>query len=196
MLGGQSGGHSPLPLSPEIFESLGGDPTVPANYAKPPNVFPSNQVGGAYGYAAGSDVTPYGGSYAPATPVCTGGTIAGRGGNNIMQGGKRSSSKRMRMRSSSSSGGKRSSSKRMRMRSSSKRMRMRSSSSSGGKRSSSKRSSSGGMKKKWRQRGCKSKRGCKGGSKKKRTTKKGGNDKCGSGGSKSKKNKRGGFTQV
>jgi len=169
MLGGQSGGHSPLPLSPEIFESLGGDPTVPANYAKPPNVFPSNQVGGAYGYAAGSDVTPYGGSYAPATPVCTGGTIAGRGGNNIMQGGKRSSSKRMRMRSSSSSGG---------------------------KRSSSKRSSSGGMKKKWRQRGCKSKRGCKGGSKKKRTTKKGGNDKCGSGGSKSKKNKRGGFTQV
>ena len=61
---------------------------VPANYAKMPNVFPSNQVGGAaYGYAAGSDVTPYGGSYAPATPVCTGGTIAGRGGNNIMQGG-------------------------------------------------------------------------------------------------------------
>ena len=88
MLEGQSGGHSPLPLNPEIFESLGGDPTVPANYAKPPNVFPSNQVGGAaYGYAAGSDVTPYGGSYAPTTRVCTGGTIAGRGGNNIMQGG-------------------------------------------------------------------------------------------------------------
>ena len=108
MLGGQSGGHSPLPLNPEIFESLGGDPTVPANYAKPPNVFPSNQVGGAYGYAAGSDVTPYGGSYAPTTRVCTSGTIAGRGGNNIMQGGKRSSSKRSRskrMRSSSSSGG-------------------------------------------------------------------------------------------
>ena len=92
----QCGGNN-LPLNPENYESLGGDPTVPANYAKMPNVFPSNQVGGAaYGYAAGSDVTPYGGSYAPATPVCTGGTIAGRGGNNIMQGGKR-----MRMRSSS-----------------------------------------------------------------------------------------------
>ena len=84
----QRGGHSPLPLNPENYESLGSDPMVPANYAKMPNVFPSNQVGGAaYGYAAGSDVTPYGGSYAPATPVCTGGTIAGRGGNNIMQGG-------------------------------------------------------------------------------------------------------------
>jgi len=96
----QRGGNN-LPLNPENYESLGGDPMVSANYAKMPNVFPSNQVGGAaYGYAAGSDVTPYGGSYAPATPVCTGGTIAGRGGNNIMQGGKR-----MRMRSSSSSGG-------------------------------------------------------------------------------------------
>ena len=82
----QRGGNN-LPLNPENYESLGGDPMVPANYAKMPNVFPSNQVGGAYGYAAGSDVTPYGGSYAPATPVCTGGTIAGRGGNNIMQGG-------------------------------------------------------------------------------------------------------------
>ena len=90
----QRGGNN-LPLSPEKYESLGGDPMVPANYAKMPDVFPSNQVGGAaYGYAAGSDVTPYGGSYAPATPVCTGGTIAGRGGNNIMQGGKRSGSKR------------------------------------------------------------------------------------------------------
>ena len=151
----QRGGNN-LPLSPENYESLGGDPMVSANYAKMPNVFPSNQVGGAaYGYAAGSDVTPYGGSYAPATPVCTGGTIAGRGGNNIMQGGKRSS-------------GKRSSGKRMRMRSSGKRMR------------------SGGMKKKWRQRGCKSKKGCKGGAKKrsakkrstkKRSTKKGGSKK-------------------
>ena len=83
----QRGGNN-LPLNPENYESLGGDPMVPANYAKMPDVFPSNQVGGAaYGYAAGSDVTPYGGSYAPATPVCTGGTIAGRGGNNIMQGG-------------------------------------------------------------------------------------------------------------
>jgi hypothetical protein len=83
----QRGGNN-LPLSPESYESLGSDPMVPANYAKMPNVFPSNQVGGAaYGYAAGSDVTPYGGSYAPATPVCTGATIAGRGGNNIMQGG-------------------------------------------------------------------------------------------------------------
>ena len=89
----QHGGNN-LPLNPENYESLGGDPMVSANYAKMPNVFPSNQVGGAaYGYAAGSDVTPYGGSYAPATPVCTGGTIAGRGGNNIMQGGKRSGSK-------------------------------------------------------------------------------------------------------
>ena len=90
ILGGskkQRGGNN-LPLNPENYESLGGDPMVSANYAKMPNVFPSNQVGGAaYGYAAGSDVTPYGGSYAPATPVCTGGTIAGRGGNNIMQGG-------------------------------------------------------------------------------------------------------------
>ena len=154
ILGGkqQHGGNN-LPLNPENYESLGGDPMVSANYAKMPNVFPSNQVGGAaYGYAAGSDVTPYGGSYAPATPVCTGGTIAGRGGNNIMQGGKR-------------------------MRSSSKRMR------SGSKRSSGKRMRSGGMKKKWRQRGCKSKKGCKGGAKKrstkkgsskKRSTKKGG----------------------
>lgn len=83
----QRGGNN-LPLNPENYESLGGDPMVSANYAKMPNVFPSNQVGGAaYGYAAGSDVTPYGGSYAPATPVCTGATIAGRGGNNIMQGG-------------------------------------------------------------------------------------------------------------
>ncbi len=83
----QRGGNN-IPLSPESYESLGSDPMVPANYAKMPNVFPSNQVGGAaYGYAAGSDVTPYGGSYAPATPVCTGATIAGRGGNNIMQGG-------------------------------------------------------------------------------------------------------------
>ena len=35
-------------LTPADFESLGGSTTIPANYAKMPDTFPSNQVGGGY----------------------------------------------------------------------------------------------------------------------------------------------------
>jgi len=98
------GGGSPSPLTPEEYKGVGtiavaGD----ANYAKMPNTFPSNQVGGmcskhkgskkqrggmSYGYANTADVPVVAGSYIPVTPMCTAKIDASRGGNNFMSGGK------------------------------------------------------------------------------------------------------------
>jgi hypothetical protein len=83
-------------LSPASFGGANGQPTIPANYVKMPNTFPSKQVGGSYGFSDSGDSKTYGGSYAPWSKSCTSGAIAGRGGNDVMSGGrrKRSSTKR------------------------------------------------------------------------------------------------------
>ena len=103
----QNGG-SLLPWMPEEYKGVGtiavaGD----ANYAKMPNVFPSNQVGGrrsrskrskskrskkqaggmGYGFANPSAVPYAAGSYFPITPTGSAGLDASRGGNNFMSGG-------------------------------------------------------------------------------------------------------------
>jgi hypothetical protein len=100
------GGHSPSPLSPADF-TLGDNMArgVNANYAKMPNAFPSNQVGGdGYGFSSGSEVSPFGGSYAPIARY--GSDLPNdlsRGGNNVMSGGRRRKSKSMwRMKGCSS----------------------------------------------------------------------------------------------
>jgi hypothetical protein len=90
------GGHSPSPLSPATYK-LGENMAagVEPNFAKMPNAFPSNQVGGGgYGFTSGGDVTPFGGSYAPFARY--GGEVpdATRGGNNVVQtGGRRRKNK-------------------------------------------------------------------------------------------------------
>ena len=94
------GGHSPSPWTPEEYKgvgtiAVGGDP----NYAKPPDMYSSNQVGGkkrsrsqrggmSYGFANTADVPTVAGSYTPVTPMCTAKVDASRGGNNFMSGGK------------------------------------------------------------------------------------------------------------
>ena len=98
------GGYSPLPLTPGEYKGVGtiavaGD----ANYAKPPNAFSSNQVGGhrrrrkhrhskqyggmGYGFSNPAAVPYAAGSYFPITPTCAAGSDASRGGNNFMSGG-------------------------------------------------------------------------------------------------------------
>jgi hypothetical protein len=88
-----------------------------ANFAKIPTIPPpSTQVGGAYGYASGSDAATFGGSYASPAPICTGANLdPSRGGNNFMSGGrKRRGAKRTKRsaRRSSAKRTKRSSTKR------------------------------------------------------------------------------------
>jgi hypothetical protein len=101
------GGHSPSPWTPGEYKGVGtiavaGD----ANYAKMPNVFPSNQVGGrrrrsrhkrrrskkqrggmGYGFANPAASSYAAGSYFPITPTCTSALDLSRGGNNFMSGG-------------------------------------------------------------------------------------------------------------
>jgi hypothetical protein len=99
------GGHSPSPWTPGEYKGVGtiavaGD----ANFAKMPNVFPSNQVGGrrkrshskrskkqrggmGYGFANPSASSYAAGSYFPITPTCTSALDVSRGGNNFMSGG-------------------------------------------------------------------------------------------------------------
>ena len=92
------GGHSPLPFSPADYNGLGTSTlNDPVNFAKMPNVFPSNQKGGSYGFQGGvTDVSKFGGSYAPWSKSCTGGSpdANSRGGNNFMSGGMRRRSKK------------------------------------------------------------------------------------------------------
>jgi hypothetical protein len=144
------GGNGLLPLTPGHYKGVGtiavaGD----ANYAKMPNKFSSNQVGGkhkhkrskskrsqrggmGYGFANPAAAPYAAGSYFPITPTCASALDASRGGNNFMSGGsKKRGSKSKRSKS------KRSKSKRSK---------------------SNKRSKSKGGKKnktqKWRQKGC------------------------------------------
>ena len=83
------GGHSPSPLNPANYPDGENMSNLAGNFAKAPNVFPSNQVGGmGYGYSASTDVSKFAGSYIPVTKVCTGGEFdLSRGGNNLMAGG-------------------------------------------------------------------------------------------------------------
>jgi hypothetical protein len=122
------GGNGLLPLTPGQYKGVGtiavaGD----ANYAKMPNVFPSNQVGGKYkrshskrsqrggmGYGfANPAAAPYAaGSYFPITPTCASALDPSRGGNNFMSGGsKKRGGKSKRSKSKRSKSNKRSKSK-------------------------------------------------------------------------------------
>ena len=113
------GGGSLAALSPANFGGVGNlaTPDVNPNYAQNPQTIPqSKMVGGAYGYASGSNAATFGGSYPPIGTVCTNGNAdPSRGGNNFMSGGsrrtKRSRTKRSRTKRSSKKGGKRSSKK-------------------------------------------------------------------------------------
>ena len=78
------------PLSPADFPGAGGAPTVPANYTEFPTTIPtSTQVGGGFGFTAGQEAGTFGGSYAPWSRNCTSGPMVGRGGNDVMTGGRR-----------------------------------------------------------------------------------------------------------
>jgi len=106
------GGGSLAALSPGIFGGVGNlaTPGVDPNYAENPQTIPgSKMIGGAYGYASGSNAATFGGSYPEIGTVCTNGNAdPSRGGNNFMSGGSR----RRRSRRSSKKGGKRSRTKR------------------------------------------------------------------------------------
>ena len=100
------GGGGLAALSPANFGGVGNlaTPDVNPNYAQNPQTIPqSKMIGGAYGYASGSNAATFGGSYPPIGTVCTNGNAdPSRGGNNFMSGGSR------RTKRSSKKGGKRS----------------------------------------------------------------------------------------
>jgi len=100
-------------LSPASFGGANGQPTISANYAnRDVSNYASKQAGGSYGFSDSGDSKTYGGSYAPWSKSCTSGAIAGRGGNDVMSGGRRRRSKRSstkRKRSSTRRSSKRSS---------------------------------------------------------------------------------------
>ena len=125
------GGHSPSPLAPASFADGGNTYAGDMNY-KQTGSFSSNQVGGGYGYSTGANNGVFAGSYPEATNIYTGLQIDGRGGNNILMGGKR-----IRSRSKRRGGSKRRSKKNKRRCGGSKRK---------------------GGTKKWRQKGCSTRR--------------------------------------
>ena len=88
------GGCGSCRLAPADYNGLNTSAMdVDVNFAKGPNMFSSNQVGGgmSYGFVDGKDISAFGGSYAPMSNTCTGGNLGNnRGGNNIMAGGGRS----------------------------------------------------------------------------------------------------------
>jgi hypothetical protein len=143
------GGGSLAALSPGIFGGVGNlaTPGVDPNYAETPQTIPgSKMIGGAYGYASGSNAATFGGSYPEIGTVCTNGNAdPSRGGNNFMSGGSRRTKrskkggKRSRTKRSSKKGGKRSRTKRS-SKKGGKRSRTKRSSKKGGKRSRTKRS--------------------------------------------------------
>ena len=108
------GGGGLAALSPANFGGVGNlaTPDVNSNYTQNPQTIPqSKMIGGAYGYASGSNAATFGGSYPPIGTVCTNGNAdPSRGGNNFMSGGsrrtKRSRTKRSRTKRSSKKGGK------------------------------------------------------------------------------------------
>ena len=125
------GGHSPSPLSPADFVDGANMSDLAGNFAKPPNAFPSNQVGGGYGFVNNeADIPSFAGSYFPVSKVCTAGEFdLARGGNNFVGGGSKS------LGLSRSGGGRRS------------------------KRSSSSKKTCGGTRRKFKQSGCNKKGG-------------------------------------
>ena len=106
------GGGSLAALSPANFGGVGNlaTPDVNSNYTQNPQTIPqSKMIGGAYGYASGSDAATFGGSYPPIRTVCTNGNAdPSRGGNNFMSGGSRRSKRSGHKRSSTKGGHKRS----------------------------------------------------------------------------------------
>jgi hypothetical protein len=84
-------------------------PSADANFAKIPTIPPSStQVGGAYGYASGSEAATFGGSYAAPAPICTGANLdPSRGGNNFMSGGRKRRGAKRTKRSAKRSSAKR-----------------------------------------------------------------------------------------
>ena len=83
------GGHSPLPLSPADYLDGANMSDLAGNVAKAPNAFPSNQVGGGYGFVDNAaDIPSFAGSYFPVSKVCTASEFdLARGGNNFVGGG-------------------------------------------------------------------------------------------------------------
>ena len=92
------GGHSPGALSPAPYADGTNVSNSGANYLVPSNRFPSNQVGGGYGFVDDvADIPSFAGSYFPVAKVCTASEFdASRGGNNFMSGGTRRRSTRRR----------------------------------------------------------------------------------------------------
>ena len=92
------GGHSPGALSPAPYADGTNVSNSGANYLVPSNRFPSNQVGGGYGFVDDvADIPSFAGSYFPVSKVCTASEFdASRGGNNFMSGGTRRRSTRRR----------------------------------------------------------------------------------------------------
>jgi len=93
------GGYGNCRLAPADYNGLNTSAMdVDVNFAKAPNMFSSNQVGGGmgYGFVDGKDISAFGGSYAPMSNSCTGCNSSHntRGGNNFMAGGRRSKSKK------------------------------------------------------------------------------------------------------
>ena len=92
------GGCGSCILAPADYNGLNTSAMdVDVNFAKGPNMFSSNQVGGgmSYGFVDGKDISAFGGSYAPMSNTCTGGNLGNnRGGNNFMAGGGSSKSKK------------------------------------------------------------------------------------------------------
>jgi hypothetical protein len=86
------GGHSPSPLGYAEFADGANMSDLAGNMAKAPNAFPSNQVGGGYGFVDNAaDIPSFAGSYFPVSKVCTAGEFdLARGGNNLVGGGRRS----------------------------------------------------------------------------------------------------------
>jgi hypothetical protein len=104
------GGYGNCILAPADYNGLNTSAMdVDVNFAKGPNMFSSNQVGGgmSYGFVDGKDISAFGGSYAPMSNTCTGGNLGNnRGGNNFMAGGGRSKKSKKSKKSKRSSNSK------------------------------------------------------------------------------------------
>ena len=146
------GGGGLAALSPANFGGVGNlaTPDVNSNYTQNPQTIPqSKMIGGAYGYASGSNAATFGGSYPPIGTVCTNRNAdPSRGGNNFMSGGSRRRrsrrTKRSRTKRSSKKGGHKRSSKHKRS------IKHKRSSKKGGKRSGHKIYKQRGCSKKWK----------------------------------------------
>ena len=104
-----SGGHSPLALSPGIFNAVDSMPTASPNFMDNANFNQSRQVGGdGFGFSNGLNAGVFRGSYPEATRyLASDNSDASRGGNNVLSGGSssrgRGGSKKWKMKGCSKS---------------------------------------------------------------------------------------------